>query len=538
MNRQGRVLIVDDLDKWRKELVSILQREGFATASADTATLALERLQTDIYHVAVLDIRLVDSDLSNTDGIDLLRELGKRGLSEATKVIILSAHGTAEQMREAFKDYKVVDFLSKDRFSKQGFLESINHAFSKEAPINLDLQIHWQQVKGPEQVVHNLELGGTRLKRNPELQNQIALELEDLLCRLFDKAHSVIVQPLTSGQSGTGVLRAQPFYSHGGGRTVIVKFGDFQLIDHESQQFRECVQPYISGGRATNVLAKRRTPHLGGLIYSLLGAEREQWEDFGHYYTHSSTQRITNVLDHLFLDTCGAWYANLGRLQPFDLTSDYQAMLGFTQENLDHALLNLQKSVKGRQKLIFTSLSKERAFSNPLQEIEELSFMRPTYTCITHGDFNHQNILVDSSGYSWLIDFQATGPGHVLRDIAQLDSVIRYVLLPTSDATLDERLQMEETLCSISFFSQVEQLNTQLETTNKALAKTYAVVVHLRTLARKLIAQNLSDDISEYYIALFYFAINTLRFYAIPSCQREHALLCASLLADRLELNK
>lgn len=538
MNRQGRVLIVDDLEQWRRELVSILQREGFATASADTATLALERLQTDIYHVAVLDIRLVDSDLNNTDGIDLLRELGKRGLSEATKIIILSAYGTTEQMREAFKDYKVIDFLSKDRFTRKGFLESVHHAFAQETPINLNLKIHWQQVKGAEQAVHNLEVGGVRIKRNPELQSQLALELEDLLCRLFDKAHSVIVRPLTSGQSGTGVLRAQPFYDHGGGRAVIVKFGDFQKIDHESRQFTECVQPFISGGRATSILAKRRTPHLGGLLYSLLGADKEQWEDFGHYYERSSTQKVIDVLDHLFLDTCGAWYANLGRLQPFDLTSDYREMLGFSQASLDHALLQMQKTVKGRQKLVFTALSQERSFLNPLQKIDEQSLMRSTYTCITHGDFNDQNILVDSSGHSWLIDFQATGPGHVLRDIAQLDSVIRYLLLSHDEATLDERLQMEEALCSVSHFSQVEQLNTLLQTTNQALAKTYAVVVHLRTLARKLVAQNLSNDMSEYSIALFYFAINTLRFYAIPSCQREHALLCASLLADRLELNK
>ena len=71
---------------------------------------------------------------------------------------------------------------------------------------------------------------------------------------------------------------------------------------------------------------------------------------------------------------------------------------------------------------------------------------------------------------------------------------------------------------------------------NKALAKAYSTVVHLRILARKLVSQNPSDDMSEYYIALFYNAVNTLRYYSLPPGQREHALLCASLLADRLEL--
>ncbi len=58
--------------------------------------------------------------------------------------------------------------------------------------------------------------------------------------------------------------------------------------------------------------------------------------------------------------------------------------------------------------------------------------------------------------------------------------------------------------------------------------------MHLRTLAHKLVAQNPGDDISEYYIALFYNAVNTLRFYGLSSAQREHALLSASLLADQL----
>jgi hypothetical protein len=123
-----------------------------------------------------------------------------------------------------------------------------------------------------------------------------------------------------------------------------------------------------------------------------------------------------------------------------------------------------------------------------------------------------------------------------LHDVAQLDSEIRFFLLTSEEATLDERLSMEEALCSIEHFSQVEQLVTRFTTENTALAKAYTTVVHLRTLARKLVAQNPSDDIGEYYIALFYNAMNTIRFYSLPLRQREHALLCGSLLADRLGL--
>jgi CheY-like chemotaxis protein len=534
MNRQGRVLVVDDLGPWREQLVETLRREGFYADSASTAAEVLERLDEMFYHILILDIRLVDADPLNQAGIDLLDELDKRGLSEATKVIILSAYGTKEQMRLAFKNHKVADFLSKENFTKQVFLESVHQVLSNDVNINLALIVHWQEVSGPEQAVSNLEIDGMRIKRNKSLRSHMALELEDLLCRLFYEAESVLVRPL-QGQSATGVLWAQPFYASGGGGAVIVKFGDFRKIEEEYSNFKKYVQPFIRGGRNSTALDVRRTPHLGGIMYSLLGADKEYLEDFDSFYRHVHSSEIIDVLDRLFLDTCGAWYANLGKLEPRNLTEEYQQLFGLTLEKFERPFSELQRSVHGTQKLYFKSLNSDRGFKNPIAGIVGPPLVRSTYTCITHGDFNHHNLLIDATGHTWLIDFQSTGTGHILRDVAKLDTEFRLALLTSEEATLEERLCMEETLCSIDRFSQVEGLSTRFSTENRALAKVYDVVVYLRHLARKLVVQNPNDDMSEYYIALFYNAMNMLRFYG-PLVQREHALLCASLLADRLGL--
>src|SRR6266699_1060030 len=191
MDRQVRILVVDDLEKWRRQLLEKLQLAGFYTDSASTATEALQKLNETLYHILVLDIRLVDVEPSNEEGIGLLGELDKRGLSEATKVIVLSAYGTKEQMRTAFRDYKVADFLSKDGFNTRVFLETVRQVLLEEARINLSLAVHWQQISDPEQAVANLEIDGARIKRNKPLRSQIALELDDLLCRLFYDAESV-----------------------------------------------------------------------------------------------------------------------------------------------------------------------------------------------------------------------------------------------------------------------------------------------------------------------------------------------------------
>jgi CheY-like chemotaxis protein len=539
MNRQGRILVVDDLENWREELVETLQRGGFHAESASTTSEALDRLNESFYHLLVLDIRMVENDSSNIDGIVLLHELDKRGLSEATRVIILSVHGTKEHMRTSFRDFKVVDFLYKDDFDNQVFLENVQQVFATKLHINLALEMHWLQGSRLEQFVLNLDVGNRHVRPGTPLQIQMATELDNLLCCLFHEATSVLVRPLTPGYSGTKVMRVQPFYSdRGGGNEVIVKFGDAGKIEEEYSNFKQYIRPFVRGGRSTTVLDLRRTTHLGGIIYSLLGTNNDQLLDFGEFYRNADVSQIAEVLARLFRDTCGGWYANRGHLQPLDLTKDYHRLFGYTSEQLKQILFEDLKTVHGKNTLHFKNLTDGRVFTNPFEVTAGLTLVRPTYVCITHGDFNQHNLLVDNGGNVWLIDFQSTGPGHILRDAAILESLVRFQLLAVEEATLDERLQMEVALCSIERFSDVEHLSTAFSTENQALAKAYATAVQLRTLAYKLVEQNPSDDISEYYIALLYTAMNTIRFTSLPSGQRENAALSASLIVDKLELNR
>ena len=95
---------------------------------------------------------------------------------------------------------------------------------------------------------------------------------------------------------------------------------------------------------------------------------------------------------------------------------------------------------------------------------------------------------------------------------------------------------MEETLLKCHRFSDVGVLATDFPTENRELAKAYHTVVYLRGLAQRLAESNRADDISEYYVALFYYALNMTRFAALPVIQREHALLSACLLLSSLGL--
>jgi CheY-like chemotaxis protein len=539
MSRQGRILVLDDLQKWREELVDILQEGGFYAKAVSSAAEALKEVEKTFYHVLLLDVRLNDADPTNQEGIDLLYELKKRGLSDAIKVVMISNYGDKEKTRKVFREYGVADFVFKDDFNDEKLLQVVRSVFSENVSANLALEIIWQDLSGPRQAVLNLEVGKGRVKDKTALQGRIASEFEDLLCRLFYPAKRIMVQPLAGGYSGSGVLRVQPFYTvdrtTGGGYEVVVKFGDGQRIEEEHTNFIKYVQPFLGGGRNTTAFGLRRTSHLGGIIYSLLGTlTNQQVVDFGEFYHHHDTSEIVKVLDSLFKDTCRVWYANRSSLEALNLTTDYQRLLTYEPTELDQIVADQLRDVEVGETLKFEQLRSERTFTNPWRAAHRQSLIRTTYRCITHGDFHQRNLLVDDSGWVWMIDFGYTGESHILRDVAMLDSAMRFQLLAPQEATLEDRLQMEEALCSIEDFSQLEEWKTRFVTENPALAKCCATVLHLRKWARRLV-QHTTEDITEYSVALFYSALNTICF-SLKPVQREHAILCASLLADRLKL--
>jgi hypothetical protein len=401
---------------------------------------------------------------------------------------------------------------------------------------NAHINVLWQGCQ-PDLVVLNLVIEGKLIYQNTPLQPQLASELEELLSKLFPEARTLLVEPMGRGRSGSGVLKVRPFYSdRGGGCKVVVKFGDISLIEQEYVNFMKYVQGFLEEGNNTSFLAYQRTQHLGGIICSLLGTTVDQVQDFGNFYQTHDVSDVKAVLDQLFRSTCGFWYASHQSLWPLDLTEDYQHILRQTPEQLEQLVSERLKTVEGKEQLFFRSLKGEnRPFTNPLQALARIQpFVRPTYVCTTHGDFNQHNILIDSNQHAWLIDFQKTGPSHILRDVAMLDATVRLQLLPASQATLDDRLALEEALCRVKRFGQVEQLRECFSTPNPELAKAYEIIMHLRTLARWMVEKNAYNDMSEYSIALLYHALNALRFSALEMVQREHALLSASLLIESL----
>ena len=129
---RGRILIVEDFGDWRELLNGLLQREGHQV----TAVATLQEAQACIdaandLDLAILDIRLVETDETNEDGMQLLAEIRERQAS--TRVIMITGHGTMETQRRAFRDYRAFDFFRKEQFDSEEFRQSVREAVDQAA---------------------------------------------------------------------------------------------------------------------------------------------------------------------------------------------------------------------------------------------------------------------------------------------------------------------------------------------------------------------------------------------------------------------
>ena len=127
---RGKVLIVDDYADWRGLLSGLLEREGHWVHAVATKEEALAHVgENKDLDLAVLDIRLVDIDESNEDGIHLLAEIRKQ--LSFTRVIMITGYGTMETQRKAFKQYQAFDFFSKAQFDSEEFKEAFQEAIEQ-----------------------------------------------------------------------------------------------------------------------------------------------------------------------------------------------------------------------------------------------------------------------------------------------------------------------------------------------------------------------------------------------------------------------
>jgi DNA-binding NtrC family response regulator len=133
-------LIVEDTWEWRTKLADYLIEEGeynvFEAADYKTAT---KLLQEQPFDVVTVDLRLVDWDQTDEEGMKLLEEIAEIGQGNGTQAIVITGYGTMERMHRAFRDHQVFDFIGKMDFDPREFKENVRKAAEKAYEIRSEI---------------------------------------------------------------------------------------------------------------------------------------------------------------------------------------------------------------------------------------------------------------------------------------------------------------------------------------------------------------------------------------------------------------
>lgn len=105
MEKQVKILVVDDDNNLRETLVDLLEIEGYKVYQAGDAKECLDLCASEFFNIILMDYNLPDET-----GLDLIRKI--RAFNQDTQIIMITAYASLNAIMEAMQE-SVYDFLIK-----------------------------------------------------------------------------------------------------------------------------------------------------------------------------------------------------------------------------------------------------------------------------------------------------------------------------------------------------------------------------------------------------------------------------------------
>jgi hypothetical protein len=383
----------------------------------------------------------------------------------------------------------------------------------------------------------------------------------ELLRRLFQAESQIHIYRLAPGRGGSGVLTILPTYMDEEGKTpingarVVVKFGMRESILHEVANYHKYVERYVRMHSTQLVGQVVQTRNLAGVIFLFVGSAHGKSRSFLETYSdpHVTSGDLAQIVENIFRDSCQLWYLSAKMKWEaeneahLDLVHSYRRQLSlerpedwqelhFYVERVLHepADYPIRFWEEDKTRLGMMLGGNEVVFPSPLTFVENHAdrFPQPRFWCLTHGDLNGRNIFVDDHNAAWLIDFFRTGWGLALRDVAELEAVVKFELLQTDN--LEHLILLEECLLTAPSLVTSIILPAPLHT-NPHIARAVSTIEAIR---REAAIINENDDPSEYRAHLFFYALKMISWQGFSQVdqvrypiRQRHALYSAAKIA-------
>ena len=128
--KKPRILLLEDEEQLIDMLSGYLE-DDYEVCPAKSLGEAEAWLERATFRLAIVDIRLIAHDGRDESGFRFIEELRTREILRDMSLVIVSAYGTVERVRKAFKDYKVYDFVDKGTLDPLKFKQTVTEAMAE-----------------------------------------------------------------------------------------------------------------------------------------------------------------------------------------------------------------------------------------------------------------------------------------------------------------------------------------------------------------------------------------------------------------------
>ena len=527
MTHHPRILLVEDDENAYDPILRWLKEEDYVVRLATSYAEAKSALETDHFHLAILDIRLTDEDSGNSEGegLQLLEDIEQLQLRDVMPTIVVTAY---QQYALRAWELKADRLVMKEPGYLRKLVTIVKELQAEKVQINFDLDYMSDSLNVLEEVAEDVNWS---MAERPSTK-LLAPQVRDLFGKLFVDAHSLYVSKLKPGLTGAAVVRVQPTWNGGVGRSYVAKVGRKDKVETERRNYEANVKHFLTGNSVAQTDV-RYSRHLGTLLYTFAESKGVALKEFDNFYHRTESADIIESLRALFKQTYRYWFDSPERVL-VDVPSLY-----FDAFQLD------SKKLVGRIQIVLPELDAEEEFIqltpgkdkvlNPIAwlKLHQGECVIMVHKCITHGDLTGRNIMVDESGKCWLIDFYRTYKSHILRDFVILETDVKYRLM--SLLSLTDFLHLEEALLEADRRNQPPILPPSYSNDARKAAD---VIFSLRQMAHKYARSfnNESNDArKEYLLSQLMGTLNVVRLRHISESRKLQALHSAVMLCEELD---
>jgi DNA-binding NtrC family response regulator len=127
-----RMMLVDDEERFLQTTQKMVAKKGYEALTATSGAECLKKLEAELVHVVILDVKM-----PGMDGVETLKQIRQR--FPLVEVIMLTGHATAESAVEGMK-LGATDYLTKPT-SVEDLIAKAEEAFNKRVVLEQKIQM-------------------------------------------------------------------------------------------------------------------------------------------------------------------------------------------------------------------------------------------------------------------------------------------------------------------------------------------------------------------------------------------------------------